>query len=311
MIGNKTNNFVGKSERFESLLTSLVTQNQKYTDIDFPPAFPSIAGFDEQGTAKSEYGTLVWERPEVYLKNNKFGVFDTDVDPGDIEQGGLGDCYLLGALSSIAEDPERIKRLIYSKITNQAGVYCVGLCITGIWEDVILDDLTPCLAISKDPAFNQSKSDEIWVILMEKAWAKVHGGYGNIVGGLLREVLHDLTGAPAITFFTSEGTPETHWKNLLDAENQGFIMACGSDDIKQSGDDSIDANLGLAGNHAYSLLSVHEIVTEGGKRRELGANEHSSPNNERIVKLRNPWGEGEWKGDWGDKSTKWTPELRQ
>ena len=30
---------------------------------------------------------------------------------------------------------------------------------------------------------------------------------------------------------------------------------------------------------------------------------------EKVVKLRNPWGNTEWKGDWGDNSTKWTPEL--
>lgn len=30
-----------------------------------------------------------------------------------------------------------------------------------------------------------------------------------------------------------------------------------------------------------------------------------------LVKLRNPWGSGEWKGDWSDKSDLWTDELRE
>ena len=29
------------------------------------------------------------------------------------------------------------------------------------------------------------------------------------------------------------------------------------------------------------------------------------------MKLRNPWGSGEWKGDWSDESDLWTPELRR
>ena len=33
-------------------------------------------------------------------------------------------------------------------------------------------------------------------------------------------------------------------------------------------------------------------------------------NIERLVKLRNPWGKGEWKGDWGDDSWLWTPYLK-
>ena len=28
------------------------------------------------------------------------------------------------------------------------------------------------------------------------------------------------------------------------------------------------------------------------------------------MKVRNPWGEGEWKGDWCDNSRLWTPSLR-
>ena len=32
---------------------------------------------------------------------------------------------------------------------------------------------------------------------------------------------------------------------------------------------------------------------------------------ERLVKLRNPWGKGEWKGDWSDDSYKWTNKLKR
>ena len=30
-----------------------------------------------------------------------------------------------------------------------------------------------------------------------------------------------------------------------------------------------------------------------------------------MLKLRNPYGEVEWEGDWSDESDKWTPELRE
>ena len=51
-------------------------------------------------------------------------------------------------------------------------------------------------------AYSQSNSnegdtkDELWVLLLEKAYAKVYGGYGNIVGGSGLEALKNLTGAP-------------------------------------------------------------------------------------------------------------------
>ena len=31
----------------------------------------------------------------------------------------------------------------------------------------------------------------------------------------------------------------------------------------------------------------------------------------RLVQLRNPWGKFEWRGDWSDKSTKWTDALKK
>ena len=49
---------------------------------------------------------------------------------------------------------------------------------------------------------------------------------------------------------------------------------------------------GLITGHAYSLIQAAE-VKKNGKTIQL-------------VKLRNPWGDHEWNGDWSDKSPLWT-----
>ena len=54
---------------------------------------------------------------------------------------------------------------------------------------------------------------------------------------------------------------------------------------------------GIASNHSYGLLATAEVVDKEG-------------NHVKLLKLRNPWGTFEWKGDWGDLSDKWTPELK-
>ena len=100
----------------------------------------------------------------------------------------------------MSEFTDRIKRIIVSKEPSQTGVYCVTLCVNGLWQDIILDDFIPFSPQSGEFAYNTSKQPEIWVSLLQKAWAKVHGGYMNIDGGFTTEAVQSLTGAPTAYF---------------------------------------------------------------------------------------------------------------
>lgn len=282
----------------------------KYTDKYFE-GLPAIKGFGERKDyTDSEMADFLWLRPEQFFKGTP-KVYDT-IDPDDILQGGLGDCYFLAAIASIARKPQRLERIFLTKNYNTEGIYVVALCINGLWEDVVCDDRFPCRKLSKDVAFNGSKTNELWVMLLEKAWAKLHGGYLNIAAGLTREALRDLTGASAKTFFTVD-SKEILWKNMIESHNKDYILTAGSDDLS-FGSDAYVSKIGIAGSHAYSVLGVFEIISNGGRNTLLrfeDTNKYQPSQKQRIIKLRNPWGKGEWKGDWSDKSPKWTPELQQ
>ena len=45
-----------------------------------------------------------------------------------------------------------------------------------------MDDLIPCRE-NKKPVFASTKDKELWVILLEKAWAKLHGSYKRSESG--------------------------------------------------------------------------------------------------------------------------------
>jgi hypothetical protein len=281
------------------------------------------------------FSSLVWKRPEEFFGGQPFYVFDKDIDPKDIQQGGLGDCYFLSAISAIAENPERIRKIFLTRDVQKSGCYCVALCINGVWEEVIIDDLIPCRDFGGKifrPAFNHSDSNELWVMLLEKAFAKVNGGYWNISGGQAAEALKALTGAPTKNFKNSElgksKNPLDHWVNIIDGEDKNFIMMTstkhkGLDELGTYGEDS---RTGLARGHAYTLISAYEIYQDNsGKYNLIDKNMrakmragHSSVDFlkgtkiTRLLKLRNPWGRAEWKGQFSDLSSQWQvfPELK-
>jgi calpain-15 len=52
--------------------------------------------------------------------------------------------------------------------------------INGEVEEIIVDDFIPVNEVG-EPLFCQPNKNEFWVLILEKAWAKVHGSYANIV----------------------------------------------------------------------------------------------------------------------------------
>jgi len=60
-------------------------------------------------------------------------VFYKKIEPDDIKQGKLGDCWFMCALSSLAERPELVERLFITKNYNEEGLYRIKICKNGDW----------------------------------------------------------------------------------------------------------------------------------------------------------------------------------
>ncbi len=286
--------FEGLGSILQATNSNLKLNRQKFEDKQFPAELKSIAGNGDI-EMRDQYRQYVWRRPQEIFGEN-FALGSAGVEPNDVMQGFLGDCYFICAMAALAEKSERAKRVMLTKQVSEEGVYSVALCITGVWEEVILDDRFPCDPRTNKPAFSQSRSNDLWVMLLEKAWAKVHGGYLNIESGFTSEALFSLTGAPVYTYFVSSKNSEKNWAAILEGETSNYIMTASTSDFTGSGNDAQDKQTGLSANHGYSLLAGITVKHQG---KDL-----------KLVKLRNPWGKGEWKGDWSDRSPLWTPELK-
>ena len=239
-----------------------------------------------------------WERVEDIFNSQDFQVFFDGVNNDDIIQGGLGDCYFLSAIAALCKFPTLIRKLFYFKEKSQEHCYGVYLRINGKWELVLVDDFIPCygdnVRYAMNFAFSSANGHELWVILLEKAWAKINGNYAKIIGGEPHEVFDVITDAYSEKLNVAAAVSTELWDKMLEGEKNGFIMTAGT-----SGDTyNLDLeDVGLVPGHAYTVLGVREVKVNGMK--------------DKVVHLRNPWGNGEWSGEWSDSSDVWNAQLRK
>lgn len=159
----------------------------------------SVVGSPPVKDVKGEMFYLDWATPEKFIGKN-WQVFH-NISPNDIAQGNLGDCYLLSAISSLAERPELITRLFDIEVKNRIRLYSVWLNINGLWKLFTLSDEFPCKKDSSGKLQHYSSKttqSEIWIMLLEKAYAKAYGSYAIIDMGEPIYALRDLTGAPYV-----------------------------------------------------------------------------------------------------------------
>ena len=285
-------------QRTKSLSDAERSAGSQYTDRDFPPNHSQLWGQSSQKPQSlgKHWDGLQFKTPTEIFGSNYHVLHN--ISPTDIVQGSGGTCYFLCALSAMAERPQLIERLFEynSRSVSSKGVYGIWLNINGMWELVILDDY---LAVDRGNNVFFSASprgeNEIWVSLLEKAYAKCFGSYNDTKGGDPVNAMRDLTGAPCKKLLDLSRNSDKKWRQLVEGLNKNMPCTCYT---RPGTDDEEKDETGIVLGHAYALLDAKEVTDSRGRK-------------DRIVKVRNPWGEWEWDGDWGDNSDRWTPELKR
>ncbi|PNY27725.1 Calpain-1 catalytic subunit, partial [Tolypocladium capitatum] len=253
--------------------------------------------------------TEVFDRPQFYIEGPT---------ANDVRQGRDGDCWLMAALCTLSNKMGLIERLCVAH-DQDVGVYGFVFHRDGGWISEIVDDFlyltkpdydesytdrvlfTECERLDPEEAYRrvyQANSgalyfaqcehpQETWLPLLEKCYAKAHGDYAAIEGGFGGEGVEDLTGGVTSEIFTTDILDKDRfWGELLKV-NKEFLFGCSTG---VWGSSRWGERKGIMELHSYSVQRAVEI---DGKR---------------LVRLKNPWGKGEWEGPWSDGSKEWTPE---
>eukprot|EP00330_Aristerostoma_sp_ATCC50986_P007308 CAMPEP_0114579252 /NCGR_PEP_ID=MMETSP0125-20121206/3661_1 /TAXON_ID=485358 ORGANISM="Aristerostoma sp., Strain ATCC 50986" /NCGR_SAMPLE_ID=MMETSP0125 /ASSEMBLY_ACC=CAM_ASM_000245 /LENGTH=190 /DNA_ID=CAMNT_0001769875 /DNA_START=610 /DNA_END=1182 /DNA_ORIENTATION=- len=153
----------------------------------------------------SRFEEVEWKRPHEIFEcdYDKIFLFDT-IEPNDVQEGILGKCYNMVALVLLSEYPDKIREMFVNKDekANKEGIYGVTLYANGEPEEIIVDDSIPCIEENGKwvPLFSKPKGNELWVLIIEKAFAKLYGSYEVCEKGEIVDALEVMTSLPAIQF---------------------------------------------------------------------------------------------------------------
>ena len=160
-----------------------------FIDAEFPPAEISLN--KEPGNSRTVEAKGGWARfhevcPAPQLYNGA-------VNPDAVIQGQIGNCWLISCFAALGLVPEVAEELIYPPFYNPKGIYAVRFWDCGWrreckWRWIVIDDWIP-VNDQCQPMFARSRSgNELWMMILEKAFAKLIGCYQYLVGSLYSNI---------------------------------------------------------------------------------------------------------------------------
>ncbi|XP_063160136.1 calpain-2 catalytic subunit [Candoia aspera] len=285
------------NQDFHELRNECLEAGKLFQDPSFPAAAAAL-GYKELGPNSYKTKDIAWKRPTELCSNPQFII--GGATRTDICQGALGDCWLLAAIASLTLNEEILARVVPSDQSFQdkyAGIFHFQFWQYGEWIDVVVDDRVPTK--NGELLFvHSAEGNEFWSALLEKAYAKVNGSYEALSGGSTTEGFEDFTGGIA-EWYELQKAPPNLFRIIQKALQKGSLLGC-SIDITSAAETEAVTTQKLVKGHAYSVTGAEEVNFRDSIQK--------------LIRIRNPWGEVEWTGKWNDNCPNWNgidPKVRE
>ena len=262
--------------------------DQIWRDDIFPPNENSLLGKNYRGEYldpnEGKYkminsSEIEWKRISDIIP--KPVIFEDILDLKNLRYGRLSYIYFYSVLSSLSQFPSIFNKIILTKDYNPNGFYKILLFVDGEFQIVYIDDYFPCIKNSNILYFMKPTNFEFWALLIEKAWAKINGGYQNIINSWPVDLFRALTGCACDELIHEELTTDELFYELNYSDKNYGLCICLSNNNKEL------IKKGLLNYHMYILVETEKI--------EMGKNIYLN-----LCKFRDPQGESNWIGDWSE-----------
>jgi hypothetical protein len=196
------------------------------------------------------------ETPEMFLDGSGEVA---ELHEQDKSAGKLEDCHFVAALTALElRNPAAIQEMVKPL---GGGQYEVS------FKDgtVVVDDhftFESAEAVYAGKGDRTGDDRELWAMLLEKAWAKLEGGYEVINGERVKitsaDAMEALSGQVSKVLSTDSLAESDLMAMLAAAGEKGLAVTAGSRSKKNFGEDELDAmsGHGVVCNQAYTVVSV-------------------------------------------------------
>ena len=294
-------------QSYDQLYSHHLHTRTLFVDDAFPANDATLQGSERGGReARHHRRNIEWLRPhdickrlrlrkepQMFVQNTTHDTSNKMVDRFDINQGELGNCWFLAALTTLAENDHTFMNVVPNATAQTfnpgqyAGIFRFRFWRFDQWVEIVIDDFLPTRG-GELVYLRSNDKNEFWSALLEKAYAKLHGSYKALEGGLTLEAAVDFTGGIPemidMTTIVERRKRDDIYHAMEMAHHRKAFLGCALNNKKTAE----ARQMGLQSRHAYTITKVVTLNVRG--------------KNVKLVRIRNPHGNNrEWNGAWGDR----------
>ena len=248
--------------------------------------------------------SIIWKscREIKQFTDKSIVILPKTLDYSNFKQGHFGDCYFIACIHALSRIPQLLNNILrlntkeqQNRISKDVSYFTVTFFIDGEWKIIKIKNSFPVYEKTGKLVGVNPKYNEIFLMILEKAWALINGGYDKMEGGRTKYIFELFLGCKCDEF--KNDNINNNINNLYNSiqKNEQFfgtLSICGSVTYKVNKE--IDKNnfdkqkaieqglISLKGKHAYTILKTLEI----NKKRNNGLNDTC-----KFLIISNPHGE--------------------
>ena len=279
--------------------------NSEFKDELFPTTTESLMDYKKETeyVNKISINEIEWKKLSEILTPNEITIFDKKEDKIDLSinfkenKGELFSHYthFFHAINLLSTYPNIIEQIFKTKeINSETTLFELYIYINGEYKILLLDDYFPCVKGTTTLRFAKPNKNEIWLLLLEKAFAKVFGGYGSLLSCKITDIIIFFTGfsCERLNFFDIDYDDLENIIRVNKMNNMVFLTP----------NEENNEKIGILKGKAYQLNEIFDVKTTDSNGNEK---------NLKLVKIKNLFEYKKYTGDWNPTSNLWNDDIKR